>query len=284
MSLIPESVQEEEKSMTKPLLSVQHLITRFSGIPVVKDISFSISPKEVVALVGESGSGKSVTSLSIMGLLGKQAQVEGTIDYQGKDILSLSPKKRRQLNGKDFSIIFQEPMTSLNPMLRIRTQIAESLIIHYPDLSKQEMRKRVLELLEEVDIPNPEKVAKQFPHQLSGGMRQRVMIAIAVSCNPKLLIADEPTTALDVTTQSQILRLLKRLNNEHDTGILFITHDLSVVAELADRVIVMKDGKIVEQASVFDLFDSPQHPYTKHLLDAMPTLDKKTQLERRPTE
>lgn len=264
--------------MSEPLLSVEHLVTKFSDIPVVKDISFSIQPKEVVALVGESGSGKSVTSLSIMGLLGKQAEVEGIIKYRERNILALSSKKRRNLNGKDFSIIFQEPMTSLNPMLRIQTQIAESLTIHYPDWNKKQLKERVLELLKEVDIPNPEKVARQFPHQLSGGMRQRVMIAIAVSCNPKLLIADEPTTALDVTTQAQILHLLKRLNHEHETGILFITHDLSVVAELADQVIVMKDGEIVEQGSVFDLFDNPKQEYTKQLLEAMPTLEKKSEL------
>lgn len=272
--------------MPKPLLSVQHLVTAFDDEPVVDDISFDLYPGEVVALVGESGSGKSITALSIMGLLGKQASVDGRIMYQEENIFSLPPKKRRKLNGKDFSIVFQEPMASLNPMLRIQTQIAEGLNIHYPKCSKQAIRKKVLQLLEEVDIPHPDKVAKQFPFQLSGGMRQRVMIAIAIACNPKFLIADEPTTALDVTTQSQILKLLKRLNKEHQTSILFITHDLSVVAELADRVIVMKDGEIVEQATVFDLFDYPKHPYTKHLLAAMPTLDltKETSAsERRAT-
>jgi len=259
--------------MTQPLLSVQHLVTTFSHEPVVKGISFDLYPGEIIALVGESGSGKSVTALSIMGLLGRSASAEGTILYNEENIFSFPKKKRRKLNGKDFSIVFQEPMTSLNPMLKIRTQIAESLKVHHPDWSKEAVREKVISLLDEVDIPDPENVATLFPHQLSGGMRQRVMIAIAVACSPKLLVADEPTTALDVTTQAQILKLFKRLNKDHQTSILFITHDLSVVAELADRVIVMKEGKIVEQANVYDLFDHPQHPYTQRLLAAMPTLD-----------
>lgn len=259
--------------MPKPLLSVQHLVTAFDNEPVVDDVSFDLYAGEIIALVGESGSGKSVTALSIMGLLGKEAYAEGDILYKEENIFSLPPKKRRKLNGNDFSIVFQEPMTSLNPMLRIYTQIAEGLKIHHPDWSKQAIKETVIRLLDQVDIPDPEKVAHTFPYQLSGGMRQRVMIAIAVACNPKLLIADEPTTALDVTTQSQILKSLKHLNKEHQTSILLITHDLSVVAELADRVIVMKEGKIVERASVFDLFDRPKHPYTQRLLAAMPTLD-----------
>lgn len=273
--------------MPEPLLSVRHLTTSFDNEPVVDAISFDLFPGEIVALVGESGSGKSVSALSIMGLLEKQARVEGEILYNSENILSFPPKKRRRLNGKDFSIVFQEPMTSLNPMLRIHTQIAEGLKIHHPDWNKQAIFDKVIQLLDEVGIPDPEKTAHMFPHQLSGGMRQRVMIAIAVACNPKLLIADEPTTALDVTTQAQILTLLRQLNKNHQTGILFITHDLSVVAELADRVIVMKDGKIVEQASVFDLFDRPQHPYTQRLLAAMPTLDlaqKDSSTEKEETE
>lgn len=269
--------------MSKPVLSVKHLTIEFEDESVVNDLSFNLHSGEVVALVGESGSGKSVTALSIMGLLGKQALVDGEIWYKETNIFSLSEKKRRTLNGADFSIVFQEPMTSLNPMLRIHTQLAEGLKIHYPNWDKQAIQKKVMDLLEEVDIPDPKKVARQFPHELSGGMRQRVMIAIAVACHPKLLIADEPTTALDVTTQSQIIKLLKHLNKEYQTSILFITHDLSVVAELADRVMVMKEGAIVEEATVFDLFDYPKHAYTKRLLDAMPTMDrtpKKTNPER----
>ncbi|GIN10513.1 peptide ABC transporter ATP-binding protein [Shouchella clausii] len=261
----------------RPLLSVNELVTAFASgsdsKPVVNGISFHVYPGEIVAIVGESGSGKSVTSLSIMGLLNRNATIRGSILYEGQELLTMSATERRRLRGKEMSMIFQEPMSSLNPMLRIQTQIAEVLKIHNRSWSKSAIAKKVIDLLEQVDIPTPEETAKRFPHQLSGGMRQRVMIAIAIACQPKLLIADEPTTALDVTTQAQILALMKRLNKQNGTGIVFITHDLSVVADIADRVLVMHAGKIVEEATVFDLFDKPQHPYTIGLLKAMPTLD-----------
>ncbi|GIN08088.1 MULTISPECIES: ABC transporter ATP-binding protein [Shouchella] len=260
-----------------PLLRVKDLVATFASgsdfKPVVNGLSFHIYPGEIVAIVGESGSGKSVTSLSIMGLLNRNATISGSILYEGQELLTMSATERRRLRGKEMSMIFQEPMSSLNPMLRIQTQIAEVLKIHNRSWSKSAIAKKVIDLLEQVDIPNPEETAKRFPHQLSGGMRQRVMIAIAIACQPKLLIADEPTTALDVTTQAQILALMKRLNKQNGTGIVFITHDLSVVADIADRVLVMRTGKIVEEATVFDLFDKPQHPYTLGLLKAMPTLD-----------
>ncbi|WP_078392499.1 ABC transporter ATP-binding protein [Shouchella patagoniensis] len=260
-----------------PLLSVRHLSTAFQAnkqkTTVVNDLSFDVSPGEIVAIVGESGSGKSVTSLSIMGLLKKNAITSGSIYYGNKDLLTLNGKQKRALRGNEISMIFQEPMSSLNPMLRIRSQIAEVIKIHNPTWKKDQVNQKTISLLEQVDIPNPKETASRFPHQLSGGMRQRVMIAIALACDPKLLIADEPTTALDVTTQAQILSLIKKLNQQNGTGVVFITHDLSVVAGIADRVLVMYAGRIVEEATVFDLFNQPQHPYTIGLMKAMPTLE-----------
>ncbi|TES50385.1 ABC transporter ATP-binding protein [Shouchella lehensis] len=264
-----------------PLLSVTNLSTSFRAgkreTTVVKDISFHVNPGEVVAIVGESGSGKSVTSLSIMGLLRKNATVSGSILYNGQELNALSSKERRLLRGTEMSMIFQEPMSSLNPMLRIQSQIGEVLTIHYPSISKAKIKEKTIDLLTQVDIPNPIETARRFPHQLSGGMRQRVMIAIALACDPKLLIADEPTTALDVTTQAQILSLIKRLNEQNGTGVVFVTHDLSVVATMADRVLVMYAGRIVEEATVHELFDRPKHPYTIGLMEAMPTLDTKNE-------
>lgn len=267
------------KQNNSPLLTVNHLTTEFvakgrKNVTVVNDISFQIDKGEIVAIVGESGSGKSITSLSIMGLLKSGGQVTGgEILYQGKNLLTLSKKERRQMRGKEMSMIFQEPMSSLNPMLRIKSQIAEALKIHNPEKNKAEINAKVIDLLNQVEIANAEVVANRFPHQLSGGMRQRVMIAIALACEPQLLIADEPTTALDVTIQAQILSLIKALNKRKGTGVIFITHDLSVVAEIADRVLVMYAGKIVEDANVYDLFDNPQHPYTKKLINLMLTLE-----------
>ncbi|SES66092.1 oligopeptide transport system ATP-binding protein [Oceanobacillus limi] len=266
-----------------PLLSVDHLVTEFSAkgnksITVVDDVSFTVNPGEIVAIVGESGSGKSITSQSIMGLLKSGGSItNGSIHYQGSNILTLSKKERRQLRGKEMSMIFQEPMSSLNPMLRIKSQIAEALRINQPSKSKRETMDNAIDLLKQVEIPDAEAVANRFPHQLSGGMRQRVMIAIALAGDPKLLIADEPTTALDVTTQAQILALIKDLNKRNGTGVIFITHDLSVVADIADRVLVMYAGKIVESATVYDLFEHPQHPYTIGLMKAMPTLDSQVE-------
>ncbi|MUK88872.1 ATP-binding cassette domain-containing protein [Ornithinibacillus sp. L9] len=266
------------------LLSVNHLVTQFpakgkKNITVVDDISFDVKPGEIVAIVGESGSGKSITSQSIMGLLKSGGTIaNGEILYQGHNLVEMSKKERRKLRGKEMSMIFQEPMSSLNPMLRVKTQIAEALKIHVPKQSPKERMEKVIELLKQVEIPNAETVATYFPHQLSGGMRQRVMIAIALAGEPNLLIADEPTTALDVTTQAQILALIKDLNSRNGTGVIFITHDLSVVADIADRVLVMYAGKIVEEATVYDLFENPQHPYTMGLMKAMPTLETQSDL------
>lgn len=268
--------------MNEPLLTVNNLVIQFptrgkNKITVVNDVSFHVNQGEFVAIVGESGSGKSMTSLAIMGLLKSGGEItNGAIQFQGRDLLALNKTERRKINGKEMTMIFQEPMSSLNPMLRIKTQIAETLKIHHPNKTKKAIQEKVVDLLRQVEIPNPEAVAKRFPHQLSGGMRQRVMIAIAVANEPKLLIADEPTTALDVTIQKQILSLMKELNRKNKMGVVFITHDLSVVADIADRVLVMHQGEIVEEANVFELFDNPQHPYTIRLLKAMPTLETKT--------
>lgn len=263
---------------TQKLLSVEGLTTQFQAgkgqaVTVVKDVSFHVEPGEVVAIVGESGSGKSITSLSIMGLLKSGGQItDGTIYYKGQDILPLPKGERRKLRGKEMAMIFQEPMSSLNPMLRVRKQIEESLALN-TTLTRKERKQHVINLLNRVDIPDAEQVATRFPHQLSGGMRQRVMIAIALASSPNLLIADEPTTALDVTIQAQILALIKELNESQKTGVLFITHDLGVVADIADRVLVMYAGRIVEEATVSELFDHPLHPYTHGLLQAVPKLD-----------
>ncbi|MFA9560025.1 ABC transporter ATP-binding protein [Evansella sp. AB-rgal1] len=265
-----------------PLLEVDKMTTAFTTRGkeknvVVDAISFSVKEGEIVAIVGESGSGKSITSLSIMGLLKRGGQViSGAISFDGKNIESMSKQERRKLRGNEMAMIFQEPMSSLNPMLKINTQIAEVLITH-EKLSRTEVDRKVVQLLKEVEIPDAENVAKRFPHQLSGGMRQRVMIAMALACKPRLLIADEPTTALDVTIQAQILALIKELNQQHHTGIILITHDLSVVAEIADRVIVMYAGKIVEEATVYNLFANPQHPYTMGLMKAMPKLEEQVE-------
>jgi len=262
--------------MTEHVLEVQRLTTAFhtdqGWVTPVKGISFFVKPGETLAIVGESGSGKSVTSLSVMGLIAPPGKiVDGRIRLDGVDLLALSPKEMRKKRGNDISMIFQEPMTSLNPVLRIGYQIGEVFRRHQ-GLSKPEAKRRSVEMLERVGIPNAEKAAASFPHQLSGGMRQRVMIAMALACKPKLLIADEPTTALDVTIQAQILELMSTLGREQNTGVILITHDLGVVAETADRVAVMYAGEIVEEADVQDLFDRPRHPYTVGLLGSLPTL------------
>ncbi|MDQ0209167.1 ABC transporter ATP-binding protein [Alkalicoccobacillus murimartini] len=272
-------MNQTNDSNQEMLLSVNDLTTTFSAgkgqvVTVVNDVSFHVAPGEVVAIVGESGSGKSITSLSIMGLLKSGGEIsDGTIYYKGEDILPLSKKKRRKLRGKEMAMIFQEPMSSLNPMQRVSKQIEESLALN-TDLTRKERQLRAINLLQQVDIPDAEQVASRYPHQLSGGMRQRVMIAIALASSPKLLIADEPTTALDVTIQAQILALIKELNEAQETGVLFITHDLGVVADIADRVLVMYAGRIVEEATVTELFDHPKHPYTLGLLKAVPKLDE----------
>lgn len=259
------------------LLDVKNLKTEFklkSGIiNAVNDVSFSIDKGEILAIVGESGSGKSVTSLSIMGLISEPGKIaEGEILFKGVDLTKQPVNELQKIRGDQISMIFQEPMTSLNPVMRVKDQLIESIMIHMK-LSKDEALKRSIEMLDLVGIPSPDIRADDYPHQMSGGMRQRVMIAMALSCHPELLIADEPTTALDVTIQAQILDLLYSLREKLQMAILLITHDLGVVAEAADRVIVMYCGKIMEEADVKTLFNSPKHPYTVGLLESIPKMD-----------
>ena len=259
------------------LLSVKNLSTEFPGkkgiVKAVEDVSFDVDAGEILAIVGESGSGKSVTSLSVMGLLAEPGHVAGgSMEFEGKDLVTLSEREYRELRGNDMAMIFQEPMTSLNPVYRVGKQIVEAIRTH-ENVSKKEARERAIDMLRKVGIPSPEKRIDDYPHQMSGGMRQRVMIAMALSCNPKLLIADEPTTALDVTIQAQILDLLRRLRDDTGMAVLLITHDLGVVSETADRVVVMYCGQVVEEAEVRTLFDHPMHPYTLGLLKSIPRLE-----------
>lgn len=259
------------------ILDVQDLETSFQiqgkEINILKGVNFHINKNEIVGLVGESGSGKSLTSLSIMRLFqGTSGKISGgNILFKDTDLSEISDSEMRKLRGKTISMIFQEPMTSLNPAMKIGKQITESIKLHlkYNDKKATE---RAVELLNKVGIPRADEIIHEYPHQLSGGMRQRVMIAMAISCQPELLIADEPTTALDVTIQAQILNLLKQLQDESDLSILLITHDLGVVAEMCDRVLVMYAGKIVEEGTVVDLFENPQHPYTQGLINSVPKL------------
>jgi peptide/nickel transport system ATP-binding protein len=239
----------------------------------IDDVSFELGSGETVAIVGESGCGKSVTSLSIMGLLGENASVtQGAIRFDGTTLTTCSEAQLRKLRGSQISMIFQEPMTSLNPVMTIGEQIEESIRLHL-NLSRKEVKASVIDMLTKVGIPRPEDIVKEYPHTLSGGMRQRVLIAIALACKPKLLIADEPTTALDVTIQAQILELMKGLQAESGAAILLVTHDLGVVAEMADQVIVMYAGQVVESGEVFSLFRDPQHPYTQGLMKSIPRID-----------
>jgi oligopeptide/dipeptide ABC transporter ATP-binding protein len=260
------------------LINIKNLKTQFitegSIVRAVDDVSFSLQEKETVAIVGESGSGKSVTSLSVMRLIPHPPGeiVGGQVTFHGEDLLALPEKKMREIRGNKISMIFQEPMTSLNPVHRIGDQIAEVIILHQ-GLNKKDAWQRAVELLETIGIPSPDKRAHDFPHQLSGGMRQRVMIAMALSCRPDLLIADEPTTALDVTIQAQILDLMRKMREDFGMAIMLITHDLAVVAEMADRVLVMYAGQIMEEAPVEDLFADPLHPYTIGLLKSIPKLE-----------
>ncbi|RLQ85206.1 ABC transporter ATP-binding protein [Notoacmeibacter ruber] len=263
-------------TVASPVLSVRNLSTSFRARDkwktVVRNVSFDIGSQETVAIVGESGSGKSVTSLSIMRLLSEQAsRIEGEVKLNGRDLLSLSAEEMRKVRGNDIAMIFQEPMTSLNPIFPVGFQIAEALRVHQ-DISKANAKAEVIRLLEKVRIPNADKRFDEYPHQFSGGMRQRVMIAMALASKPKLLIADEPTTALDVTIQSEILDLIKTLQEEEGMSVLFITHDMGVVAEVADRTIVMFRGDAVEIGQTADIFRNGQHPYTRGLLAAVPVL------------
>jgi peptide/nickel transport system ATP-binding protein len=257
-----------------PLLEVDDLAIRFAGTatPAVDGISFHVNEGEVLGLVGESGSGKSVTSLAILRLLTSGAAMSGSIRFNSVNLLKLSDKKMRALRGRDISMIFQEPMTALNPSMQIGEQIAETVRAHHASLSRAEVRERVLESLRQVALPAPERRMRDYPHQFSGGQRQRILIAMAVVNKPRLLIADEPTTALDVTVQAQILRLLRDLREQHGLSMLFISHDLAVTAQTADRVAVMQRGHIVETDSAAELFRHPQHSYTRALLAAVPTM------------
>jgi peptide/nickel transport system ATP-binding protein len=258
------------------LLEVENLQTHFrtpDGVNrAVDGISFHVNAGETVAIVGESGCGKSVTSMSILRLIPEPpGKIAGSIRFNGRDLLKLSDREMRGIRGNEISMIFQEPMTSLNPVLTVGRQIGETLRLHQK-LDRKEAEKRSIEMLRLVGIPAPEQRVREYPHQLSGGMRQRVMIAMALACNPKLLIADEPTTALDVTIQAQILDLMRDLKRRVGAAIVLITHDLGVVAEVAERVVVMYAGKKVEEAAVGDLFRNPRHPYTQGLLGSMPKL------------
>jgi peptide/nickel transport system ATP-binding protein len=259
------------------LLSIKNLSTEFpvkkGVVHAVQDVSFEVDTGQTLAIVGESGSGKSVTALSIMGLLAETGIISaGEILFDGRDLRKLSDKEYRALRGNQMAMIFQEPMTSLNPVYRVGDQIVESIMTH-TDLKKKAARARAVELLGYVGIPSPAQRARDYPHQMSGGMRQRVMIAMALACNPKLLIADEPTTALDVTIQAQILDLINRLQAENNMAVLLVTHDLAVVSEVADQVAVMYCGQIVEKAEVRSLFRDPMHPYTLGLLKSIPKIE-----------
>ncbi|WP_366161169.1 ABC transporter ATP-binding protein [Bacillus infantis] len=241
---------------------------------ILDGISFQVNKGETVGIVGESGCGKSMTALSLMRLLPDKAKLDGEIVLDGNDITKYKKKQMEKIRGDKMSMIFQDPLTSLNPLHTVGKQIDETLMLH-TDLNKNQRKSRIIELLKEVGLPRADELIYEYPHQLSGGMRQRIMIAIAMACNPSMLICDEPTTALDVTVQAQILELMNKLKKSNDMGIIMITHDLGVVAEVCDRVVVMYAGKIVEQADVKELFGSPKHPYTKGLLDSVPRLGVK---------
>ncbi|MBU8789093.1 MULTISPECIES: ABC transporter ATP-binding protein [Bacillus] len=266
--------------MTKEkLLEVADLSVSFqkkkAEIPIVQGVSFTLHKGEIVGVVGESGCGKSVTSMALMGL-NANAHTTGKVLFQQKDLLKQSEKEWRHMRGNDIAMIFQEPMTSLNPLFTIGDQLTEALSSH-TDIHKKQADEKAVRMLETVGLPRPEQLMKQYPHELSGGMRQRVMIAMALICDPKLLIADEPTTALDVTIQAQILSLLKKMNAEFETAILLITHDLGVVHNICGRVMIMYAGRIVEKGSVTAIFKDPKHPYTKGLFASIPAFTGKSE-------
>jgi peptide/nickel transport system ATP-binding protein len=254
------------------LLEVDQLSIYFRDQAVVRDLTFSVGQGEVLGLVGESGSGKSLTSLSILRLLDSAARVEGAIRFEGQDLLTLKPEQMRRYRGRRIAMIFQEPMTALNPVMPVGRQIAEAIETHQPELSRKQVREAVVEAMTAVAIPEPEQRRRDYPHQFSGGQRQRLLIAMALVNHPSLLIADEPTTALDVTVQAQILLLLKDLQRRNGLGMLFISHDLAVVAQIADRVAVMRRGILLETGTRDQVFLHPRHDYTKSLLGAVPTL------------
>jgi peptide/nickel transport system ATP-binding protein len=263
----------------EPLLKVENLKTTFGSLVAVDDVSFEVRKGETLGLVGESGSGKSVTAFSIIRLVQEPGQVVGgRVWFQGRDLLALPENEMRHVRGAGIGFVFQEPMAALNPVMRVGAHISEALMVH-GRATKREARSRAIELLRAVRITNPEQRVDDYPHPVSGGMRQRVMMAVALACRPPLVIADEPTTALDVTVQAQILELLRDMKREFDLSLLLITHDFGVIAETADRVAVMYRGKIVEQAPVRDILRNPQHPYTKGLLASIPGGEPGTRLK-----
>ena len=268
----------------EPLLKIENLRTVFGSVVAVNDVSFEIRKGETLGLVGESGSGKSVTAFSIIRLVEEPGRiVGGRILFQGKDLLALSEEEMRQVRGAGIGFVFQEPMAALNPVMKVGAHIAEALIVHGL-ASRADARARAIELLRAVKIVDPERRVDDYPHQLSGGMRQRVMMAIAIACRPALVIADEPTTALDVTVQAQILDLLREMKKQFDLSMLLITHDFGVIAETADRVAVMYRGQIVEDGPVREILRNPKHPYTRGLLDSIPGGEPGTRLREIPVE
>jgi peptide/nickel transport system ATP-binding protein len=256
----------------RPLLDVKDLSIAFGQVGAVRSISFHINPGETLGLVGESGSGKSAASLAVLRLLPHTARIAGRIDFDGEELLGLPEEAMRRRRGREIAMIFQEPMTALNPVMPVGAQIAEAVRAHHPRESRGVVRAKVLKAMEEVGLPEVEQRSRDYPHQFSGGQRQRILIAMAIVNRPRLLIADEPTTALDVTVQAQILGLLNDLRREYGLAMLFISHDLAVVAQVADRVAVMQRGEIVEQGAVRSLFERPQNAYTQRLLASAPTM------------
>ena len=262
-----------EQSLLKINEMKTHFFTKRGIVPAVDGVTIEIPMGKIIGIVGESGCGKSVTSLSVMGLVQRPGKVvEGTIEFEGKNLLKLSKSEIRKIRGNEISMIFQEPMTSLNPVYTVGRQVREAITIH-ENISKKEAKNKVIDIFKSVGIPEAEKRYNAFPHQLSGGLRQRVMIGMAMVCSPKLLIADEPTTALDVTIEAQILHLMRELRTKNNTSIMMITHNLGVVAELCDYVYVMYAGKVMEQSDINELFDKPYHPYTDGLMRSMPKIN-----------
>jgi peptide/nickel transport system ATP-binding protein len=261
------------------LLTIENLTIRFGATHAVRGLSLEIAPGESLGLVGESGSGKSVTALAILRLLDPAAEVDGRILFDGRELLTLDPEAMRQLRGREIAMIFQEPMTALNPVMPVGEQIAEAVRVHQRELSRRQVREKVLEAMQAVALPDPATRYGDYPHQFSGGQRQRILIAMAIANRPRLLIADEPTTALDVTVQAQILELLADLRQRFGLGMLFISHDLAVVSQVTDRVAVMRQGLLLEQASRAAIFSRPLHEYTRSLLGAVPTM--RTDLQQR---
>ena len=265
--------------MSKPILRVEDLQTSFmtsaGEVQAVRGVSFTVHKGEILGIVGESGSGKSVTSMSVLRLLADTARIKsGKVEFEGTDLTKVSDRQMREIRGQKIAMVFQDPMSSLNPLIPVGKQVAEMIRVHHPDIKSDELKEKTLQLFKDVRIPEAEKRLKAYPHEFSGGMRQRVMIAMALANHPDLLIADEPTTALDVTIQHQILKQMRALQQEYGTSIIFITHDLGVVAELCDRVVVMYGGLVMEQADIYDLFENPLHPYTMGLLASVPGLNK----------